>query len=486
MKRRNRPGQMGPMVVDRRRFLQLLGAGGAAAFLGACGGSEETTTTASAGTSGTAGTTTTAAPQAVELDFWLPGGSDPFCGAFRTVGDNFAASGSGITIEEVLCGVGEDEDFTERILASLAAGSPPDAVIIWSPPVVLASRGAWAPLDDLMASSTYSQLENWPEGVLSSCRWDGKIYGLPATASSYGIFYNEELLESKGISSARDDFPKTWDDLKAMSAEFVEWDGDTLVSAGFIPPYDAIESAIWSATNGGILYDADAKRFRLDSDQNIEMLDYGLRWLNEQYKGDWVALTASGNFTGGGYVDDNGRPPAFHAGDHAALVNGFWFASDVYGVEFDGWERWNVAQFPVGPSGTSTASGFWPNWCAIPSGSANPEAAFAWLDYLVVEGMREWFSQVPDIPTNRQAPDDLFPQAIADQRGDEFASDITRFFTGQLEVAAPMWTCPVQDFMHDRISEAIDAVMLKTATPREALTAAQEASQAELDDLLAG
>ena len=410
MKRRNRPGQMGPMVVDRRRFLQLLGAGGAAAFLGACGGSEETTTTASAGTSGTAGTTTTAAPQAVGLDFWLPGGSDPFCGAFRTVGDNFAASGSGITIEEVLCGVGEDEDFTERILASLAAGSPPDAVIIWSPPVVLASRGAWAPLDDLMASSTYSQLENWPEGVLSSCRWDGKIYGLPATASSYGIFYNEELLESKGISSARDDFPKTWDDLKAMSAEFVEWDGDTLVSAGFIPPYDAIESAIWSATNGGILYDADAKRFRLDSDQNIEMLDYGLRWLNEQYKGDWVALTASGNFTGGGYVDENGRPPAFHAGDHAAPSQRILVASDVYGVEFDGWERWNVAQFPVGPSGTSTASGFWPNWCAIPAGSANPEAAFAWLDYLVVEGMKEWFSQVPDIPTNRQAPTTCSPK----------------------------------------------------------------------------
>jgi len=33
---------------------------------------------------------------------------------------------------------------------------------------------------------------------------------LPATASSYAIFYNEELLESKGISSAREDFPKTW------------------------------------------------------------------------------------------------------------------------------------------------------------------------------------------------------------------------------------------------------------------------------------
>ena len=486
----NRPGQLRPMMVDRRRFLQLMGAGGAAAFLAACGRSADTDTTAAPTTSGaaagTAAPTTTAAPRAVELDFWLPGGSDPFCGAFRTVGDNFAASGSGISIREVLCGVGEDENFTERILASLAAGTPPDAVIIWSPPVVLAPRGAWMPLDSLMASSTYSQLENWPEGVLGSCRWDGQIYGLPATASSYAIFYNEELLESKGISSAREDFPKTWDDLKAMSAEFVEWDGDTLVSAGFIPPYDAIESAIWSATNGGVLYDADNRRVRLASDQNIEMLDYGLTWLNEQYKGDWVALTASGNYTGGGYVDDNGRPPQFHAGAHAALVNGFWFGSDIYGVEFDGWSRWNVAQFPVGPSGTSTASGFWPNWCAIPAGTPNPEAAFAWLDYLVVEGMSEWFSQVPDIPTNRQAPDDLFPQAIANQRGDEFATDITRFFTAQLEVAAPMWTCPVQDFLHDRMSEAINAVMLKTATPREALTTAQEATQAELDDLLAG
>lgn len=486
----NRPGQLRPMMVDRRKFLQMMGVGGAAAaFLAACGRSADTSTTAPPATTGGASGTaapTTAAPRAVELDFWLPGGSDPFCGAFRTVGDNFAASGSGISIREVLCGVGEDENFTERILASLAAGTPPDAVIIWSPPVVLAPRGAWMPLDGLMASSTYSQLENWPEGVLSSCRWDGQIYGLPATASSYAIFYNEELLESKGMSSAREDFPKTWDDLKAMSAEFVEWDGDTLVSAGFIPPYDAIESAIWSATNGGVLYDADAKQVRLASDQNIEMLDYGLTWLNEQYKGDWVALTASGNYTGGGYVDDNGRPPQFHAGAHAALVNGFWFGSDIYGVEFDGWSRWNVAQFPVGPSGTSTASGFWPNWCAIPAGSPNPEAAFAWLDYLVVEGMSEWFSQVPDIPTNRQAPDDLFPQAIADQRGDEFAADITSFFTAQLEVAAPMWTCPVQDFLHDRMGEAISAVMLKTATPREALTAAQEAAQAELDDLLAG
>ncbi len=473
-----------PLVVSRRRFLQLMGMGGAAVVWSACGGSEEVAqTTAAAGTSPTTAAPTTAAP--VSLDFWLPGGSDPFCQGFRTVADAFAASGSGVTVEEVLCGVADDEDFNERLLANLAAGTPPDAVVIWSPPVVMASLGALEPLDDLMAASKNSKVENWPEGVLASCRWDGQIYGLPATASSYAIFYNEELLESKGIPSGRDDFPKTWDDLKALSAEFVRWDGDTLVSAGMIPPYDAVEAAIWSATNGGVLYDAESRQVRLNSDENIEMLDFGLQWLNEQYKGDWVAMDASGNYLGGGYVDELGRPPAFQSGNHLAMVGGFWVAADMYGVELAGWERWNVAGFPVGPSGTSTASGFWPNWCAIPRGASNPEASFEWLDYLVVEGMSTWFSQVPDIPTNRLAPDDLFPQSVADQRGDEFATDITRFFTAQLDVAAPMWTCPVQDFMHDQLYTAISAVMLKDATPKEAMDAAQEATQAELDSLLA-
>lgn len=476
------------MIMSRRRFLQLMGMSGAAVFLGACGADEVVETTAApATTAGTAAPATTAAPpEPVGINFWLPGGSDPFCQGFELVADNFAGAGSGITVDEVLCGVADDEDFNERLLANLAAGTPPDAVIIWDPPVIMASLGALEPLDGLMAASKNSKVENWPEGTLASCRWDGQIFGLPATASSYAIFYNEELLESKGIPSGRDDFPKTWDDLKALSAEFVQWDGDTLISAGMIPPYDAVESAIWSATNGGTLYDAESQQVRLNSDENIEMLDFGLQWLNEQYKGDWVAMDASGNYLGGGYVDELGRPPAFQSGHHLALVGGFWVAADMYSSELVGWERWNVAGFPVGPSGTSTASGFWPNWCAIPKGSANPEAAFAWLDYLVVEGMRTWFAQVPDIPTNRLAPTDLFPQSVADVRGDDFATDITQFFKGQLDVAAPMWTCPVQNFLHDQISTAISSVMLKESTPKEALTVAQEATQAELDSLLAG
>ncbi|MDE0189646.1 MAG: twin-arginine translocation signal domain-containing protein, partial [bacterium] len=99
--------------MSRRRFLQLMGMSGAAVLLGSCGGEEEVAqTTAAAGTSATTAAPTTAAP--VEIDFWLPGGSDPFCQGFELVADAFAAEGSGISVREVLCGVADDEDFNER------------------------------------------------------------------------------------------------------------------------------------------------------------------------------------------------------------------------------------------------------------------------------------------------------------------------------------------------------------------------------------
>ena len=34
--------------------------------------------------------------------------------------------------------------------------------------------------------------------------------------------------------------------------------------------------------------------------------------------------------------------------------------------------NWNIATYPVGPSGEKTVSGYWPNWLVIPTGADNP------------------------------------------------------------------------------------------------------------------
>ncbi len=55
------------------------------------------------------------------------------------------------------------------------------------------------------------------------------------TAGVYSMWYNQDMLDAKGIPSDRASFPKTWDEMRRMSKEFTVWDGDRLVSAGFMP-----------------------------------------------------------------------------------------------------------------------------------------------------------------------------------------------------------------------------------------------------------
>ena len=465
--------------MGRRQFIKWAGFGAGAAALAACGPAGSTPTPAG----GATGAAPTTAAGQVTISFWTPGGSDTFCQGFDTIGANFTQVEPSILVTKE-CNAGGVEDYNTVLQAAIAAGNPPDSTIIWTSPVAYAAINAVEPLDDMMATSKYSQVENWPAAVLESCRWNGKVYGLPVAAGSYGIFFNQEAFEAKGIPSGRADFPKTWDELRRLSAEFVQWDGDTLVSAGFLPFYDNVLLNIWSALNGSQLYDSANKKYTIDSEQNVEMMQFALDWLDEQYKGDWVKVQASDNW--GGYADANGRPPAFQEGRLAMHDSGFWFTGDMYGSEFKDWSRWEVAQFPVGPSGSKTVSGYWPNWLVIPKGSKHVAEAFKYLDYMSAEGIKVWFSAVPDLPTNKLVPTDLIPQLVIEKRGQEFAADATAFFHQQLEIATPMWNSPVVEFGHDQISNAIDAVLNKTATPKDALTAAQQASQAELERVLKG
>jgi multiple sugar transport system substrate-binding protein len=489
--------------LDRRSFFRLTGLGGGAALLAACGGS---TPPAAAPTAAPAAEAPTAAPAAAEaptaapaaaeaptaaaaaatgeqvnVSFWTPGGSDVFCKGFGTIAENYMKLHPEVTIGEVQCGTGNQDDYSEVLLARIAAGDPPDSTILWTSPIALGARGALEPLDDLMRTSQYSQLENWPAAVLASCQFQGKTYGLPATAGTYAIYYNQDWFEKKGIPTTRDAFPKTWDELRRLSKEFTHWNGDTLETAGFLPWHDEVELAIWSALNGSQLYDAASNRYTIDSEQNIDMMQFAVDWLNEEYKGDIQKVNESASWTM--YVDDQGRPPAFQENKLAMGVQGFWAAGDMYQAEFK-FEKWDVALFPVGPSGSKSVSGYWPNWLVIPKGSKQRDAAFGYLDYMTVEGIKVWFANIPDLPANRKVPNDLVPQLTAQKRGEEFAKNITDFFRSQLDIATPMWNSPIQDFATDQVRRALEQIINKTAAPKDALAEAQAACQSKLEETI--
>ena len=250
---------------------------------------------------------------------------------------------------------------------------------------------------------------------------------------------------------------------------------------GILPkPADAVEFAIVSASNGGQLYDTATQTYTIDSDQNVEIMQFFLDWLDEEYQGDYQKVVTSNNWTEN--VAD-GKPPMFQAGHLLSVRTGFWITGEFYGQADAVFTNWNAAAFPLGPSGTTQVSGYWPNWLVIPKGSDHVNEAFAYLDYMVVDGIKIWFDNIPDLPTNAKVPL-LVPQVAVEKRGEEFATEITEFFRSLLDISTPMWTSPVTDFANDQLTLAIDKIMYKEASPKDALGEAQQASQSELERVL--
>jgi multiple sugar transport system substrate-binding protein len=334
-----------------------------------------------------------------ELLEWLPGGSDLFCKIHTRLLAGFAAKNDGLTGSKTVCGLGQNTEFSQALIGSITAGDPPDISMLWDSPVSLGAQGAFMPLDDMMAKSKIS-IDTWPGGLLASCQFKGVTYGLPVTAGVYTMWYNAEMFEAKGIKSDRASFPKTWADMRAMSKEFTVWDGDDLKVAGFMPPRVPEAMAIWSALNGSQLYDAANLKYTLDSDQNVEMFNFFLDWLNEEYKGDVNLVDRSGNFSDGYPNATTGKGPAFREGRLAGMQSGSWLMGDIYGDPVPTFTRWDLAAHPTGPSGKASVSGVWPNWFVIPVGSKTPQAAFDYLTYLSTEGVVEWYQKIPDVPTN--------------------------------------------------------------------------------------
>ena len=450
-----------PRSISRRSFLQSTAAAGAAMALPGV---------ALAQTEG-------------QLLIWLPGGSDLFCKIHTGLLEGFSAKAK-LGPATTVCGLGQDTEFTQALIGSITAGSPPDISMLWDSPISLGAQGAFMPLDDMMKGSDIP-LETWPAGLLSSCQFKGLTYGLPVTAGVYAMWYNEEMLEAKGIPSDRASFPKTWVEMRKMSKEFTVWEGDTLKSAGFMPNRIPETMAIWSALNGGMLFDEANLKYTLDSEQNVEMMSFFLEWLDEEYKGDINLIDRSGNFREG-YADGaTGVGPAFREGRQAGLMSGSWLMGDIYADPVPVFTRWNQAPNPVGPSGTNPVSGTWPNWFVIPVGSKNPQAAFDYLSYLAIEGSVEWYQQIPDVPTNSQVALKP-PTSLIERRGQAFADDLTAFLATQAAIVTPMWNSPVQSFGNDQMARAMEKIYTHVQPVREALTEAQAASQAELERVLAG
>jgi len=481
-------------LVTRREFLRVSVFGPvSAALLSACGPAQPPATSAPPATAVPAATSapeatavpeptqapaTPAPAEAVKLTMITPYGTWAE-GELTRVFENYTKLNPSVTFDTPIWGESEQQGYVEVLMTRVAAGNPPDLGILWDSPCALGVRGALTVLDELNALSKYNGNENWPANLYKSCQWRGKSYGYPSFNAVYTLMYNQDAFAEAGLSTAREDFFKHWDEWRAAAAKFNKWEGDKLVKHGYIPLWHHF-GYMWFELGGGTAYDDLNYRYLLDDEKNVEVLNYAVSWIDEQFKGSLEQALASGC----SFVDIQSGEPCFQNGT-SIMQHGGNFMMGMYKAENAPKFKWDCAPFPTALGGKEVTT-VWPNWTAIPTGAKHLNEAFAFLDWYNGEGVEYWSMTQPDMPGNRKFKPDFLPEIMVKYRGEEDTKRLMKFFRGYQENSVNFWGSPVQTFASDQVFRAVEAVLKKAAEPMAALKEAQQASQAELDKVVQG
>ena len=190
--------------------------------------------------------------------------------AFNDIARRFEAKHPGVKIEAEGLAWG---DLEGKIMASLAAGSPPE--LSHGQPITctaLQSKGLLLPLDDVVKSIGDANI--W-EQVRRVCNVGGKQYGLVHAAGTSLLIYRRDLAEKHGLKP-----PKTWADLvQAAKALTLDSNGDGRTDIyGISLPGDNLFINILLGelikANGGQLFDNNNRPMlhRQEDDRNARVL----------------------------------------------------------------------------------------------------------------------------------------------------------------------------------------------------------------------
>jgi ABC-type glycerol-3-phosphate transport system substrate-binding protein len=459
--------------INRRAFLQsasILAAGSALAACAPAPAVQPIATQAEA-----APTAAPANPEGVKIAWWNQFNTPTCQEWFPKIVKTFEDENPGIKVEfEITGGPPGGGNYTELLLARIAAGNPPDTCTLWDPPSGYGARGALDTIDDLMAGAATAKADAFYSGVLKSCQFKGKTFGLPASAGVGCIFVNKQMLEDKGISTKSEDLPKTWNELSELSAKMTSYKGSDLDIVGMTPWDTNVMLTSWSQLNGGMIFDAGTLSYKIDSTQNTEWFQFWLDWLEKQFKGDLEKLNIVAN---AGDVYPNST---FQLGKTAIATSGAWACTDA-GIPF----KWELFAAPVGPSGSGQKNFYWPNWFAMPKGGPHPQEAFKFVEHMTTKGWAVWYENATiDTPAWTGVSADIVNKALEKQEGRERAVELQNTFADMLKNTSDVWTSPVESFATDTLASAVGELLNKKSAPAEALANAQKVIQAKLDETM--
>lgn len=397
------------------------------------------------------------AAAATEITFWYAwGGSEG--AVLQALVDEYNGGQEAVRVRSSFVPIGDGE----RILASLAGGSPPDLITVWDWMVVpLGAGGALAPLDEALAAAGVREDDYLP-GIWTYGSYRGEKFGLPTTLNVYGFMWNKDVFADAGLDPERP--PRTIAELDEFTAQLTVTDArGNLRRIGFVPNV----TAIYFYAFGGQLYDPDTLEPTIDHPANVA----ALTWLAEYYR--TYDINRLRRFQAG-WGDLASPYNPFYRGQVAMQEGGQWevaftrqYAPDL---------NWGVTTFPAPEGGRPDVAPVQGSFWVIPKAARNQAEALDFLLWLTApEQSARFAAALANIPPRADA---LAMPAFQETVTPELATFIDLLLHGYVFTPPPL---PVGLYLSDQLNRALASVQDGTSEPRAALETVQRNVERELE-----
>jgi multiple sugar transport system substrate-binding protein len=224
-------------------------------------------------------------------------------------------------------------------------------------------------------------VEQFYPQIIENLTYNGKLVGLTDNYDTQVMYYNTDLFKKAGVAEPTAAW--TWSDFVAAARKLTSGTGShktygAVYDNWFAPYFDQI----WA--DGGDPFPDNGKKCGYDSPE----AEKAFTQIQDLYKQGLSPAPSA--------FSANGAEQQFLSGKVAMLIgSGRWSAYSLKDTKKFGWK---IAPLPKGDSGR--ANFFHISMFAIPRASKNPEAAFAFLKYMVSEkGIKSGLTNMQGIPS---------------------------------------------------------------------------------------
>ncbi|PKL26453.1 MAG: ABC transporter substrate-binding protein [Spirochaetae bacterium HGW-Spirochaetae-3] len=380
--------------------------------------------------------------------------------------DEFIKANPSVTVNYVTYPSGKIKDI---VVAGFAANAGPD---IFNLEIFeeyqFIDNGRVAPVDYKAAGfrNMKDMQAKYMAGMLDPVIEGGKIYGMPLELTNWAMYLNKKIFRDAGLDPMKD-YPKTWEDVMAVSEKIVKRDGQIITRRGFDFRYPYYLTSVVPMVEqlGGELVSKDGKSVITGDAAWLKVLNY-FRDFGPNGKN-----LGSPTYTAARKVFDNDK------NEIAMSLSGLYQEARMKGANpafYDSGE-WMVVPYPQWKDAVrKVPNNYYGHYYMVNAQSPklDQQAAWALLGYMLQHG-EEYLDKVAIVqPTKALFDSKTFKDT---PYSDVFAKDMA---DGHI-----VYYGAASSKIESLLKEAFESVMLSGVEPAKALDKLRRDTKAALEDI---